>query len=96
MILTDIEEIGEGAFAKVFRVEDDTGNQYAKKLFSPQSAIEKAIGKDDLKRRFIREVKYQDSLQHPNIVEIIEILKEIYVINQILRTKLKNTSLLCL
>lgn len=72
MILTDIEEIGEGAFAKVFRVEDDEGNQYAKKLFSPQSAIEKAIGKDDLKRRFIREVKYQDSLQHPNIVEIIE------------------------
>ncbi len=73
MHLIDIEEIGEGAFAKVFLVEDTaTGNKYAKKLFSPQSAIERAIGRDDLKRRFIREVKYQYSINHPNIVNILE------------------------
>lgn len=72
MEYNEIKEIGQGGFAKVILVQNEDNNKFAKKVFSPLPSIIKNVGENDLKRRFIREVKYQSSLKHRNIVEIIE------------------------
>lgn len=72
MEYNEIEEIGQGGFAKVILVQNEDKKEFAKKVFSPLPSIIKNVGENDLKRRFIREVKYQSSLKHRNIVEIIE------------------------
>jgi serine/threonine protein kinase len=68
---TEIEEKGRGGFARVVIIADDTtGEKFAKKIYAPQQNIVDAVGDDHLKKRFKREVRYQSSLNHPNIVVI--------------------------
>ena len=68
----EIEEKGQGGFAKVFIVEGEDGKRYAKKVFAPQTYLVDAVGEEHLKKRFIREVKYQSTIKHNNVVEIVE------------------------
>ncbi|TNH97285.1 serine/threonine protein kinase [Aeromonas sobria] len=63
---------GQGGFARVDVVTDQQGQLFAKKTYSPDAQLVRDIGDDHLKRRFIREVKYQSSVQHPNVVEVVE------------------------
>ncbi|NQY19938.1 MAG: serine/threonine protein kinase [Campylobacteraceae bacterium] len=72
MSYTEIEKLGRGGFAEVVKVTD--GNtEYAKKIFSPSQNLLDGVGIDELKRRFKREVKYQKSLTHRNILEILDV-----------------------
>ncbi|WP_390402682.1 serine/threonine-protein kinase [Gilvimarinus japonicus] len=66
------EELGRGGFAKVNKVVATDGSFYALKLFDPLSELVRQVGNDHLKRRFIREVKAQQSISHPQVVNIIE------------------------
>ena len=72
MSYTEKKEIGQGSFAKVILVTDEEGKEYAKKVFLPHPNLIKNIGKEHLTKRFIREVKYQSSINHRNIVEITD------------------------
>lgn len=63
---------GQGGFARVDIVSSDSGQLFAKKTYQPQPQLISAVGDDHLKRRFIREVSYQKSVDHPNIVRVIE------------------------
>ena len=72
MNYTEIEKIGQGNFAKVTLVTDKKGNKYAKKVFLPHPSLIQNIGEENLTKRFIREVKYQNSINHRNIVKIID------------------------
>lgn len=67
-----LTNIGRGAFAKVDKVTSDEGISYAKKTFDPVENLRNNIGEDDLKRRFKREAKYQKSIEHPNVMPILE------------------------
>ena len=69
---TVLNERAHGGFAKVFIVVDKHGKQFAKKVFSPQKNLIAEVGIEELKRRFIREVKYQSRIHHKNVVPIIE------------------------
>jgi serine/threonine protein kinase len=71
MSYTRIRELGAGGFSKVYLVSDESGYKFAMKVFDPQQAIVDAVGEDNLKRRFKREVLYQQSIDHPNVVKII-------------------------
>ncbi|QJT30194.1 hypothetical protein E4186_08330 [Aeromonas media] len=69
----DVCDKGQGGFAKVVVVKHvETGRLYAKKIYSPQQNIINAVGDEHLKKRFKREVRYQSSLNHPNIAPILE------------------------
>lgn len=68
----EISEKGHGGFARVFVVEDESKQQFAKKIYSPMDNILAAVGDEHLKKRFKREVKYQSKVKHRNVVEIIE------------------------
>jgi serine/threonine protein kinase len=72
MSYTEIREIGQGGFARVLLVEDADKKQFAKKIYNPQKLVIDAVGDEHLKKRFKREVKYQSTLDHQNIVPIIE------------------------
>lgn len=67
-----LEQIGEGGFGAVFRVRADDGSEYAMKTLSPQPQITKVVDFPHLKKRFEREVKYQSSVNHPNVARIID------------------------
>ncbi len=72
MDYTVISEKGNGAFAKVFVVENAAGEQFAQKVYSPIENILTAVGDSNLKKRFKREVKYQSKVNHRNVVPILE------------------------
>ncbi len=73
MSYSEIEEKGRGGFARVVIVADDiTDERFAKKIYAPQEHLLNAVGDELLKKRFKREVRYQSSLNHPNIVTIRE------------------------
>ncbi|MFQ2590346.1 serine/threonine-protein kinase [Aeromonas caviae] len=73
MTYIDVCDKGQGGFAKVIVVKHvETGRLYAKKIYSPQQSIINAVGDEHLKKRFKREVRYQSSLNHPNIAPILE------------------------
>ncbi|WP_320151084.1 serine/threonine-protein kinase [uncultured Tolumonas sp.] len=73
MTYSDVKKLGEGGFAIVMQVqEDSTGVNFAKKIYSPQKHLVTVVGDEHLKKRFKREVRYQKSLNHPNIVQIVE------------------------
>lgn len=63
-----IKEIGKGTFGVVDLVEDGEGQRWAKKTFNVSSLVD--ADEDQLRKRFEREVKYQTSIDHPNIVQI--------------------------
>lgn len=63
-----IREIGRGGFGVVEEVEnDETGERFACKTLEYPNGASKA----DMKARFEREVKYQRTISHPNVVPII-------------------------
>jgi eukaryotic-like serine/threonine-protein kinase len=70
MNFTTVREIGRGGFGIVYEVIGDDGNRYAKKCLNlsgfppPEHAM--------LTRRFEREVRYQQMINHPNVVRVIE------------------------
>jgi serine/threonine protein kinase len=66
-----IKRIGQGGFGNVDLVQDEKGNQFAKKTFSvnqpghfPPELVE------NVKKRFIREASVQKALTHNNIMPI--------------------------
>lgn len=63
---------GNGGFAKVYVVQDDHGNEFAQKVFAPREDILEAVGEVELKKRFRREVKYQQKIEHPNVVPVLD------------------------
>ena len=64
-----IREIGEGGFAYVYQAEDlITGKEIALKIIK-----ETAIKSKDNVTRFEREARASASLNHPNIVRVINI-----------------------
>lgn len=63
---------GRGGFARVDIVTDEHGKPFAKKTYDPQQHLIDAVGDLHLKQRFIREVRYQSLISHPNVVRIIE------------------------
>jgi serine/threonine protein kinase len=69
---TELEKLGAGGFAEVFKVVDENAIEYAKKVFKPNQQLVEAVGEKDLKRRFSREVKYQSKVENINVVSIVE------------------------
>ncbi|WP_082617366.1 serine/threonine-protein kinase [Bosea sp. Root670] len=62
-------EIGRGGFGIVYAAVGDDGNQYALKYLNPS-----AFQQQDhalLNRRFEREVRYQQMVDHPNVVRVV-------------------------
>lgn len=66
------EKLGQGGFAEVYKAVDEHGNEYALKRFAPAQSIVSAAGEDSLKKRFRREVRHQESINHPQVVQIID------------------------
>lgn len=63
---------GRGGFAEVNVVCDLNCKQYAQKVYKPAEHMLDNCDNEQLRRRFIREVKYQKQLKHPNIVEVVD------------------------
>jgi len=68
----EIATIGHGGFAKVTKVKDNNDNDFAMKTFDPQSYLLVHVDRDHLLKRFQREVKYQKTIKHRNVVDIID------------------------
>ncbi len=66
------KNIGNGGFARVDIVTDSSSTRFAQKTYEPLPKLIQAVGDEHLKRRFIREVKYQKTIIHPNVVEILD------------------------
>ena len=64
------DEIGRGAFGIVKRACGENGLNYALKTLNVEAyaAVELPL----LVKRFEREVRYQDQVNHPNVVDIVE------------------------
>ena len=58
-----INEIGRGGFGKVYKVKSDD-NTYALKILNEND--------DDVLKRFEREIKIHKSLNHENIISVID------------------------
>jgi len=67
-----LEFLGKGAFAKVYKVRAGDGELYAMKTLDPQPHILQNVDMSHLKRRFSREVRYQSTINHPNIVRVVD------------------------
>jgi len=65
-----IREIGRGSFGVVELVEDENGNEWARKTFVAPNLP--GVSNDDMRVRFEREVRYQLQINSPNVVEIID------------------------
>lgn len=63
---------GRGGFAEVNVVCDSNCKQYAKKTYKPAQHMLDNSDNEQLRKRFIREVKYQQQLNHPNIVKVVD------------------------
>ena len=72
-----IKELGRGGFGVVSEVTDENNNHFALKRFEPNADIKLIIQKghtseDDLKKRFLKEIRYQSQVNNPNVVKIID------------------------
>jgi len=70
MNYTTGEEIGRGGFGIVNKAVGDDGNSYAIKFLNPSAFQQQDHAM--LIKRFEREVRYQQSVSHPNVVPILE------------------------
>ncbi|HEY4343241.1 MAG TPA: serine/threonine-protein kinase [Parvibaculum sp.] len=68
MTYTKIRELGRGSFGIVDLVKDRRGKKWARKTFAPPQIP--GIDPADLRLRFEREVRYQQQIDHPNVVKI--------------------------
>lgn len=64
------ELLGKGGFGRVYAAKNSNGEQVAGKEFAPSDEI--SVEHGQLKERFRREAVYQQKIDHPNIVKIIE------------------------
>ncbi|MEF3073795.1 serine/threonine-protein kinase [Methylobacter sp. Wu1] len=71
-IYTYIKDIDRGGFARVLLVQNEYGVLFAMKVLDPSPQLAH-VPIDQIKRRFEREVKYQQALHHPNIVSIVDV-----------------------
>ena len=62
---TAVEELGQGAFGKVYYARDNLGRDVAVKEARPTSEAYHAA-----RARFEKESRLQAALQHPNIVAV--------------------------
>jgi serine/threonine protein kinase len=79
---TDVEEIGQGAFGKVYYAKDNLGRAVAVKEARPTSDAFQ-----DARARFEKEARLQAMLQHPNIVAVYHLeedpeTRELYLISE--------------
>ena len=63
--------IGKGGFGNVDLVEDEYGKQFARKSFSQNQPLTPEL-LENVKRRFAKEVRIQGSINHRNIVPIVD------------------------
>ena len=68
MPYVDIRHRGSGGFGTVSEVQDQDGNRFARKTLVVPNGLDKA----SVKRRFHREVKFQKSIHHENVVRIVD------------------------
>ena len=66
-----INDKGQGGFGLVQHVIDEKGNNCAMKTFAIHPSMQ-AI-EEQAKKRFIKEAKYQQQIDHPNVVKIIDL-----------------------
>lgn len=59
------EELGAGAVATVFRIEDPSGNAFAGKVLHASRR-----GEEDAANRFAREAEVVRAVEHPNVVRV--------------------------
>ena len=67
--MREIRQIARGGFGVVHEVEDESGRRFARKTFSPNVIDDTERGK--LQKRFVREVRVQSQMRHPNIMPIV-------------------------
>lgn len=68
---TNVEEIGQGAYGKVYRARDNMGRDVAVKEVLPSS---EAVG--EARARFEKESRIQARLEHPNIIRVYHLEKD--------------------
>lgn len=71
MTYTVGELLGRGGFGNVHRAVDEANNEYAIKYFAQNQPMNADI-LENVRKRFIKEVRIQKSIQHENIVPILE------------------------
>lgn len=70
MKLTKIGDLGAGGFGVVDHVQNEHGIEYARKTFSVSQPLPEQL-RDNVKKRFAREVRTQSGINHPNIVPVL-------------------------
>lgn len=68
--MRQVRSINRGGFGVVHEVEDDDGSRLARKSFDPLASDHEE--REKLRRRFVREVRVQSQIRHPNIMPVIE------------------------
>ncbi len=71
MAFTYIENLGSGGFGVVDLVSDADGDQYARKTFSINQPLPDELV-PNVRKRFVREARYQSGVKHRNIVPILD------------------------
>ena len=69
--LTHVEFIGNGGFAMVDKYTNNRGDLFAIKSFNIDPKM-KSI-EDNARQRFIKEARFQQGIDHPNIVKILDV-----------------------
>ena len=72
-----IGHLGGGSYGQVQLALDIFGNEVAIKFFEPNPSVRAAIAagmisEQELKRRFATEAKYQATIDHPNVIKVLD------------------------
>lgn len=65
-----VKSIDKGGFGSVDLVKDVYGNHFAKKTFSPNQPLNAEL-LENVRKRFVKEIRVQESISHPNILPIL-------------------------